>query len=140
MHEKTRDALVPLTLLAAASGARTMAGVAAVWPRTPPRLLAAAELVADKVPGVPNRVDRALILGRIAAGALVGVAVAGRSGRNRGEFALIGGLIAFASTHATYRMRRALGVRLPSIAAALVEDAIVVGAAAAGAALLRAER
>jgi uncharacterized membrane protein len=140
MHGRTREALVPLTLLAAASGARTMAGLAALWPRTSPRLLAAAELIADKVPGVPNRVDRALILGRIAAGALVGVAVAGRTGRNRGELALIGGLIAFASTHASYIVRRALSDRLPSIAAALVEDAIVVGAAAAGVALMRTER
>jgi uncharacterized membrane protein len=140
MHAKTREAFLPLTLLAAASGARTMAGVAAISPRTSPRLLAAAELIADKVPSVPDRVDPALILGRIAAGALVGVAVAGRTERNRGELALIGGLIAFASTHATYRLRRALSDRLPSIAAALVEDAIVVGAAAAGAALLRAER
>jgi uncharacterized membrane protein len=140
MHDKTREALLPLTLLAAASGARTMAGVAAIWPRTPSRLLAAAELIGDKLPGVPNRVDRALILGRIAAGALVGVAVAGRTGRNRGELALIGGLIAFASTHATYRMRRALSDRFPSMAAALVEDAIVVGAAAVGAAMLRSER
>jgi uncharacterized membrane protein len=117
-----------------------MAGVAAISPRTPPRLLAAVELIVDKVPSVPNRVDPALILGRIAAGALVGVVVGGRTGRNRGELALIGGLIAFASTHATYRMRRALSDRLPSMAAALIEDAIVVGAAAVGAALLRAER
>jgi hypothetical protein len=34
-----------------------------------------------------------------------GVAVTGRTGRSRGELALIGGLIAFASRHATYRMR-----------------------------------
>jgi uncharacterized membrane protein len=140
MHDKKRDALLPLTLLAAASGGRTMAGVAAISARTPPRLLAAAELIADKVPSVPNRVDPALIVGRIAAGALVGVAVAGRTGRNRSELALIGGLIAFASTHATYKLRRALSGRLPSVAAALVEDALVVGAAAVGAALLRADR
>ena len=140
MRDKTREAFLPLTLLAAASGARTMAGVVAILPRTPPRLLAAAELIADKVPSAPNRVDPALILGRIAAGVVVGVVVAGRTGRNREGFALMGGLIAFASTHATYRMRRVLSNRLPSMAAALVEDAIVVGAAAAGAALLRAER
>jgi hypothetical protein len=59
---------------------------------------------------------------------------------NRGESAIIGGLIAFASTHATFRLRRALSNRLPAVAAALVEDAVVLGAAAAGAALLRSER
>ena len=136
MHDEPRDTMLPLALLAAASGARTMAGVAAIVPRGPVRLLAAAELVADKLPGVPNRIDPALVLGRVAAGALVGAAVGGQTGRNRGELAIVGALIAFASTHATYRMRRALSERLPPVAAAFVEDAIVVGAAAVGAALI----
>jgi hypothetical protein len=82
-----------------------MAGVAALSSRTPPRLLAAGELIVDKVPSVPIRVDPALVLGRVAAGALVGAVVGGRTGSNRGELAVIGGLIAFASAHATYRMR-----------------------------------
>ncbi len=140
MHDGHRESLIPLALLAAASGARTMAGVAAISPRASTKLLAAAELIADKVPSAPNRVAPALTLGRITAGALVGAAVAGRTGGNRGESAVIGGLIAFASTHATYRLRRALSDRLPAVAAALIEDAIVISAAAAGAALLRSER
>lgn len=137
MHDETREALLPLALLAAASGARTFAGVAAISPRSPAGLLAAAELIVDKMPNVPNRVDPALLLGRIAAGALVGVAIGRRARRHRGKLAVIGGLIAFASTHASFRMRRALGKRIPPLAAALVEDGIVAGAAAAGAALLR---
>jgi uncharacterized membrane protein len=140
MREAARESLIPLTLLAAASGARTSAGIAAISRRTPVRLLAAGEFIYDKVPTVPNRIAPPLLLGRIVAGALVGAGVGGRTGRSRVGSAILGGLIAFASAHATYRMRRALGKRLPPIAAALVEDAIVVGAAVAGAELLRPHR
>jgi uncharacterized membrane protein len=139
MREELRSELVPLALLSAASGARTMTGVAAVSRRGPVALLAAAELVADKLPSAPDRIDRGPILARVAAGALIGAMVAGRAGGHRGMAAAIGGLIACASTHATFRLRRALSERMPAVAAALVEDAIVVGAAAAGAALLRRE-
>jgi uncharacterized membrane protein len=128
---------MPLALLAAASGARTWAGVAAMSRRTPTTLFAAGEFIYDKWPTVPSRVAPPLLVGRIAAGALVGVTVGGRSGRNRAGSAILGGLVAFASAHATYRMRRALGRHLPATAAALVEDVIVVGAAWAGAELLR---
>jgi len=137
MHEETRGSLTPLALLAAASGARTWAGVAALSRRTPARLFAAGELVYDKVPTVPSRITPPLLLGRIAAGALVGAGVGSRARRNRAGSAILGGLVAFASAHVTYRMRRALGRRLPPMAAALVEDAIVVGTAWAGAELLR---
>jgi uncharacterized membrane protein len=140
VHDETRETLIPLTLLAAASGARTMSGVAAITPGSAARLVALGELIADKVSSIPARVDRAPLLGRVAAGAIVGAMVGVRTGRNSGESAIIGGLVAFASAHATYRMRRALSARLPAVAAALVEDAIVVGAAVTGSAMLRSRR
>ena len=140
MHDETHTGLIPLALLAAASGARSMAGVAAISAHAPVKLLAAGELIADKAPGIPNRVDPGPLAGRVVAGALLGMAIGGRGGRNRGEMAVIGGLIAFLSAHATFRMRRALSAHLPAVSAALVEDAIVVGAAVTGAALLRSER
>jgi uncharacterized membrane protein len=140
MKNRNAEALIPLALLAAVSGARTSSGIAAAVPAAPTRLLALGELILDKLPGVPDRIEPRLIAGRIAAGALVGAIVGGRTGNPRGESAIIGGLIAFASAHATYRMRRALGKRLPAFAAALAEDAIVVGAAAAGAAMLRSDQ
>lgn len=140
MHNETRETLIPLTLLAAASGARTMSGVAAIAPGSAARLVALGELIADKVSSIPDRVDRAPLLGRVAAGAVVGAMIGGRTGRSRGESVIIGGLVAFASAHATYRMRRALSERLPAVVAALVEDAIVIGAAVTGAAMLRSIR
>jgi uncharacterized membrane protein len=137
MDREARGSLVPLALLAAASGARTWAGIAAISRRTPTKLFAAGEFIYDKVPTVPSRVAPPLLTGRIAAGALVGVTVGHRTGRNGAASAILGGLVAYVSAHATYRMRRALGRRLPPMAAALLEDAIVVGAALAGAELLR---
>jgi uncharacterized membrane protein len=137
MYDRTHNSLMPLVLLAAASGARTWSGVAAISKRTPPRVFTGVELAFDKMPTVPSRLAPPLLIGRIAAGAVIGALVGRRAGRRRAEFAILGGLIAFASAHATYRMRRALSKRLPAISAALVEDAIVLGAAAAGAALLR---
>jgi uncharacterized membrane protein len=137
MHDHSRETLIPLALLSAASGARTFAGVAAVSPHSPVPVLAAGELIYDKVPTVPSRLDPASLLGRIAAGSLVGVVVGARTRRSRVRSAIVGGLVAYASAHATYRMRRALGRRLPAVAAALIEDVVVLGAAAAGAALLR---
>jgi uncharacterized membrane protein len=131
--------LLPLALLASASGARTWAGVTALSGRGPTRLFAAGELIYDKVPGVPSRVAPKLLVGRVAAGALIGAAVANRTGRSRASSAVLGGLIAFASAHFTSRMRRALSERMPATLAALVEDGIVVGTAAAGAALLRSD-
>ena len=137
MHDHSPETLIPLALLSAASGARTFAGVAAVSRRSPVPMLAAGELIYDKVPTVPSRLEPALLFGRIAAGALVGVVVGGRTRRSRARSAVVGGLVAFASAHATYRMRRALSRRLPAVAAALIEDAFVVGAVVAGAALLQ---
>jgi uncharacterized membrane protein len=135
MRNEAHDGVMPLALLAAASGARTWAGLAAI--AKPTRAFAAVELIYDKVPTVPSRVAPASLAGRVAAGAIVGAMVGGRVGRSRTGSALFGGLIAFASAHATYRLRRSLGKRLPPVAAALVEDAIVVGAALTGATLLR---
>lgn len=132
-----RTPLVPLVLLAAASGARTSSGIAAAVGTTPTRLWALGELAFDKLPNVPDRIDSRLIAGRVAAGAIVGAMVGNRTGHSRAGSAVLGGLIAFASAHASYRMRRALGERLPAFAAALAEDAIVLSTAAAGAAMLR---
>jgi uncharacterized membrane protein len=115
-----------------------MSGVAAITSGNTAKLLAFGELIADKMPNIPDRTDPGPLLGRVAAGALVGAIAGGRTRRNRGESAMIGGLVAFASARTTLRMRRALSARLPALAAAVVEDAIVVGIAATGAAMLRA--
>ena len=136
MHNET-DVLLPLALLAAASGARTFSGVAALEPRTVVPVLALGELVVDKLPNTPNRNEGLSLLGRVAAGAVIGALLARRTNADPVALAVIGGLTSFASAHATYRLRRALTGHLPAFGAAVVEDVTVIAAATVGARLLQ---
>ena len=137
MADSLSKTIVPLGLLAAASGARSMTGLAALQPRGLVRIAAGGELIADKIPNIPNRNEGMALIGRVAVGALIGAIVAKRTERNPLALAMAGGVFAFVSAHATYRMRQALSEHMPDVAAALVEDAIVTGVAALGAGLLR---
>lgn len=95
--------------------------------------VALGELAGDKVPGGPNRTAPLLVAGRCLAGALVGLSFATRARKSLWGFALIGMGAAAAGTFASYtvreRIRRATG--LPSAVLGAVEDALVVGSAAA---------
>lgn len=158
----TTATLAPLALLAAASGARALSGIAGVAcvraaeanrerPLAPgPRIvrrfddgvakvatvLAVFEMMADKAPRIPDRVNAGPLFGRVLAGATVGAAVAQMRSRDRQPYAIAGALMAFASAQLSFRMRRALAETMPAFAAGLVEDAVVVSVVAAGAALL----
>lgn len=147
--------IAALTLLAAASGARTFSGLAGVArmhaTESRPRIVhefnekvagatlacAVLEMMADKAPNIPDRVSPASLFGRVLAGAIVGAVLAdGEAGRRR-SYAIAGGLIAFASAHVTFRARRALSEEIPGFAAGLVEDAAVAGAVVAATTLRR---
>ena len=89
-------------------------------------ILALGELVADKLPFIPDRTEAPGLVGRFVAGAVCGAAIARR--RKRSEMAigaLVGGsaaiLAAFAGTQ--YRRR----VKLHPLAAALIEDGVAIG-------------
>lgn len=140
MDTETRNALLSLTLLASASGARTWAGIAALEPRTVVPVFAAGELVLDKLPSIQPRIAAPSLLGRIAAGAVIGAILARRARADPVALAIAGGLTALVSAHATYRMRHSLTERLPALGAALVEDVMVLAAAAAGASVARRRR
>lgn len=92
--------------------------------------LAAAEMVADKTPVVPDRTEPQPLGGRIAMGALAGAAVAMWRGGPAGWAALVGGAAAAASTHLAYRLRKAAGqaAPIPDVVLGLAEDALVVAA------------
>jgi uncharacterized membrane protein/uncharacterized protein (UPF0548 family) len=93
--------------------------------------LAAGELIADKVPGVPDRVRFAPLAARAASGALAGHVVSIRGGRDGRAGAAVGAVTALAATWATWRLRGFVAQRLPAILAAVLEDAVVAGLAAA---------
>jgi uncharacterized membrane protein len=92
-------------------------------------IFAVGELIADKTPKIPRRIDAFPLLVRLVFGGLCGAALAaaGHAGLAVGAVAgAVGGAIgAFAGYHA----RRALTVegRLPDLPVALLEDLIAVG-------------
>ena len=123
------------SLLGAASGMRTFSSLGALalkqrlgGPRVRIAILAAAagELVIDKLPGVPPRIEPPQIAGRMGSGAIAGHRVGGAQG------AAAGAVVALGSTFATYHARRWLTERLPvpDAAVAVAEDALALGCAA----------
>ena len=89
-------------------------------------LLAAGELVADKLPWTPARTDVMSLAGRTASGALVGAATA--APENRTAAALAGAAGALAGTFGLYHLRRlATGRGMPGWLAAVTEDALAIG-------------
>ena len=131
--QQDAPAIARSLLAGAASGMRSAAGPAlAAWQlrdvrsrrrhRAPRRLLAAdhapeiaavlalGELVADKLPAMPNRTDLASIIGRAAAGGLAAVALLPPRSSPRVLIAhgLIGASAAIIAAHLSFRARRRL--------------------------------
>jgi uncharacterized membrane protein len=128
--------LAQAALLGASSGARTFSSPAALalhgrlggGPLGRGALVAAGlgELVIDKLPATPPRVQAPALAGRVASGAISGHRVAGVPG------GVLAGLVAGASGLLTYRARGALAERLP-VADPVVgafEDAVALTAVA----------
>ncbi|WP_223639673.1 hypothetical protein [Corallococcus sp. EGB] len=102
-------------------------------------LLALGELVGDKSPATPARTAFPILTGRVLSGAITGAAASrDRKGARLG-FALIGAAAAIASSYVFYGFRHLLTQRLrvPNVAAGLVEDGLAL---ALGARLTRALR
>ena len=93
-------------------------------PRRALLLAALGELVADKLPATPSRLDRRGLTGRVLSSAISGQLVAGPSGAVR----CVSAALASAGAGSTVRGRA------PGIAAALCEDGVAIALATAGAA------
>ncbi len=92
--------------------------------------LAVGELIADKLPFMPNRTDPPGLVTRFINGAICGAAVASRRSRNEKLLsALVGGTAAVAAAYAGLQYRK--HVKLPALAAALLEDVVAVSAGTA---------
>ncbi|OGX83069.1 hypothetical protein BEN48_04035 [Hymenobacter glacialis] len=103
------------------------------------KVLAAGELVADKLPTTPDRIALPGMTGRLLSGGLVGAAwYKSRHGSALGG-GLLGAAVAFASTIVSYALRTGISEKsgVPSALVGAGEDALVLGG---GAALLRAQR
>lgn len=138
--------------LGAVSGLRTLAGVALLarelsgrkLPRKAGRLerwlaepgvanaltvAAAGELLFDKLPGIPDRIQPAPLAGRVIMGALAGAVVADRERRALGAAFGAGAALAAAFTGWFLRREAARATMLPDAAVAIAEDAMAVAAA-----------
>jgi len=143
-----RDAVVGSLLLGAASGARGQLGVATVVARSDPSLpgifrqpwtrrllvaVAAGELVVDKLPTTPSRLELAGIASRLALGALA----AGLFARTRRApwlpAAALGAASAIVAAKIGHDVRARLAQHVPDPAVAVVEDSVAFGLAVAGA-------
>jgi uncharacterized membrane protein len=98
-------------------------------------LLAAGELVADKLPFTPNRTAAGPLVGRALAGGLSGAVICSANRRSVAAGALIGAAAAVGAAYGAYELRKEAGrhLHLPDAIIALAEDALV---AALGAALV----
>jgi uncharacterized membrane protein len=94
-------------------------------------VLALGELVADKLPGVPNRNAPLPLLGRAVSGALVGATVGAVARGGRAMNGAIGAIAAVLAAEATYRARRQVGERtgLPNAVLGVLEDVAVLALA-----------
>jgi len=92
-------------------------------------LLTVTEVIADKLPTTPNRIEAGGVIFRGLSGALAGASIYKSSGHNVIAGVLIGAASAVASTYASFFLRRGI-VKRTSIADPVIgalEDALVIG-------------
>lgn len=91
-------------------------------------LAAAGELVADKLPATPSRLDEGPFFGRLALGATAGAGVAGAFGRSRIVGGVAGMVGAAAGSLAGARLRALATQRtnVPDPVWAVLEDAVAI--------------
>jgi uncharacterized membrane protein len=92
-------------------------------------LLAIGELVADKLPFIPSRIEPGPLVVRFLFGGACGVALCLSTGNGWLAGALLGGIGGVAGAFAGYHLRRelTLGRGMPDLVIALVEDAVAIG-------------
>jgi len=146
--DRTKHSVVGSLLLGAASGLRAQLGVATLVARSDPslprifrqpwtrRLLVAAaagELVVDKLPTTPSRLEPPGIASRLVMGALAAGLFAQTRQAPWPAAAAIGASSAAIAAKIGHDVRARLAQHAPDAAVAVVEDELALGLAAAGA-------
>jgi uncharacterized membrane protein len=92
------------------------------------QIAALGEMVADKLPFVPNRIESGPLLGRAFFGGVAGGVFARVRGESPALGALLGGAGAVVGAYAGYHARRALvhQAGLPDMPVALCEDSVAI--------------
>lgn len=125
-------------LLGVATGGRSTAGLTALavggprWARLTTGVLATGEVVADKLPTTPSRLDPGPLAGRAVLGGVAGALLARRYGEGWQLPAALGAVGAVAGSWLGSRYR-SIGAAhgIPDVVSALLEDAAVVALAGA---------
>jgi uncharacterized membrane protein len=140
--------LVGAALAGAATGLRSTVGVGALTetgssglptPLTTPVARVAAglavtgELVVDKLPNTPSRLDPPGLIARVALGSVAGAVIARASARPMVPAAVIAALAAAVSARVGHDLRQLASTRVPPLAAAVAEDVVAIGLATAAA-------
>jgi uncharacterized membrane protein len=89
--------------------------------------LAVSELIADKAPFTPSRLNAVPLASRVVSGAICGATIYGVVKRPLSEGAVLGGLGAIAGAFAGYHTRKRLNRHTPDLAVAILEDAFAIG-------------
>jgi len=88
---------------------------------------AVSELIADKLPFTPSRLNAVPLASRIVSGAICGATIYGVAKRPSTDGAVLGGLGAIAGAFAGYHMRKRLSRDMPDLGVAVLEDALAIG-------------
>ena len=91
---------------------------------------AMSELIRDKLPFPPSRLNIGSLVLRITSGAICGATVFGAVRRPLGKGGLLGGLGAIAGTLGGHYSRKRLCLRMPDFGAGLLEDGFALGGSA----------
>ena len=91
--------------------------------------LAVSELIADKLPFTPSRLNAGPLASRIVSGAVCGATIYGVVKKPLAEGAVLGGVGAIAGAFSGYHMRKRLSGDMPSLGVAVLEDALAIGGA-----------
>ncbi|RDC62161.1 DUF4126 family protein [Adhaeribacter pallidiroseus] len=92
------------------------------------KVLAATEIIGDKLPGAPNRIAAPVLSFRILSGALVGAGYSQQNKQSKWVGALLGGAGAIAGSYAFYFLRTRLvkNTAVPDWVYALLEDTMML--------------
>jgi len=85
------------------------------------------ELIADKLPFTPSRLNATPLASRIVSGAICGATIYGVVKRPLTEGAILGGIGAIAGAFVGYHMRKRLSRDMPDLGVAILEDAFAIG-------------
>lgn len=92
------------------------------------KVLAVSEMIADKLPIIPDRISPTPLLGRAISGAICGASMCISKGERSDIGGISGGLAAIVSAYGFYYLRRKLSedAGIPNVLLGLIEDAVVI--------------